>query len=214
MSSSRVQRSSLTGEIRSPFGVATCLRLRCIAPATLHPHTVPPTAGAAVQAAQRILTLATESLDMMRGVTGVVKDSLDRADAWVGRLRVVGIQRGPNDAEGDDRPGHDHSMQSLSASREDEQDRSSKTEDEEEGDMSHMRTPSCSSLTLSSIPSTPYSVPGTPAPGPIDVPSPGVVTGIAGLSLGMAARGGELGIDMRKPIEYRKGGDEEMDVDE
>lgn len=32
-------------------------------------------------AAQRILVLATESLDMMRGVTGVVKDSLDRADA-------------------------------------------------------------------------------------------------------------------------------------
>ncbi|KAI0056060.1 hypothetical protein BV25DRAFT_1655924 [Artomyces pyxidatus] len=55
---------------------------------------VPPTAGAATQAAQRILTLATESLDMMRGVTGVVKDSLDRADAWVERLRVVGLQRG------------------------------------------------------------------------------------------------------------------------
>ncbi|KAH7914840.1 transcription factor Opi1-domain-containing protein [Hygrophoropsis aurantiaca] len=51
------------------------------------------TAGAATQAAQRILTLATESLDMMRGVTGVVKDSLDRADTWVERLRVVGLQR-------------------------------------------------------------------------------------------------------------------------
>jgi hypothetical protein len=25
---------------------------------------------------------------MMRGVTGVVKDSLDRADAWVERLRL------------------------------------------------------------------------------------------------------------------------------
>ena len=33
------------------------------------------------QAAQRILTLATESLDMIRGVTGVVKESLDRANA-------------------------------------------------------------------------------------------------------------------------------------
>ena len=54
---------------------------------------VPPTAGSAKQAAQRILALATESLDMMRGVTGVVKDSLDRADAWVERLRVVGLQR-------------------------------------------------------------------------------------------------------------------------
>jgi len=30
---------------------------------------------------------------MMRGVTGVVKDSLDRADAWVERLRVIGLQR-------------------------------------------------------------------------------------------------------------------------
>jgi len=54
---------------------------------------VPPTAGSAKQAAQRILALATESLDMMRGVTSVVKDSLDRADAWVERLRVVGLQR-------------------------------------------------------------------------------------------------------------------------
>lgn len=36
---------------------------------------------AATQAAQRILTLATESLDMIRGVTGVFRESLDRADA-------------------------------------------------------------------------------------------------------------------------------------
>ncbi|KAK0431963.1 transcription factor Opi1-domain-containing protein [Armillaria borealis] len=56
------------------------------------------TAGTAMVAAQRILTLATESLDMMRGVTGVVKDSLDRADAWVGRLRTVGI-RGATEGE-------------------------------------------------------------------------------------------------------------------
>lgn len=58
-----------------------------------HANAIPPTAGGATQAAQRILTLATESLDMMRGVTGVVKDSLDRADAWVERLRIVGLQR-------------------------------------------------------------------------------------------------------------------------
>jgi hypothetical protein len=51
------------------------------------------TASATTQAAQRILTLATESLDMMRGVTGVVKDSLDRADMWLDRLRMVGLQR-------------------------------------------------------------------------------------------------------------------------
>jgi len=50
-------------------------------------------AGTALVAAQRILALATESLDMMRNVTGVMKDSLDRAEAWVGRLRTVGIQR-------------------------------------------------------------------------------------------------------------------------
>lgn len=37
----------------------------------------------ATAAAQRILNLATESLDMMRNVTGVVKDSLDCADAYV-----------------------------------------------------------------------------------------------------------------------------------
>ena len=43
-------------------------------------------------AAQRILTLATESLDMLRGVTGVVKDSLDQAETWVGRLHAVGLQ--------------------------------------------------------------------------------------------------------------------------
>ncbi|KAJ7247311.1 transcription factor Opi1-domain-containing protein [Mycena rebaudengoi] len=51
-------------------------------------------ASKAVAAARRVLTLATESLDMMRGVTAVVGDSLDRADAWVDRLRTVGIQRG------------------------------------------------------------------------------------------------------------------------
>lgn len=50
---------------------------------------LPPTAGAATQAAQRILTLSTESLDMMRGVTSVVKESLDRAEASVGSLLVV-----------------------------------------------------------------------------------------------------------------------------
>ncbi|KAI9457163.1 transcription factor Opi1-domain-containing protein, partial [Boletus coccyginus] len=52
-----------------------------------------PTASTATRAAQHILTLATESLDMMRGVTSVVKESLDRADAWVERLRIIGVQR-------------------------------------------------------------------------------------------------------------------------
>jgi hypothetical protein len=56
-----------------------------------------PTAASATLAAHRILTLATESLDMMRGVTGVFKDSLDRAEAWIERLRIIGIQRGQQD---------------------------------------------------------------------------------------------------------------------
>ena len=43
-------------------------------------------ASAALVASQRILALATESLDMMRNVTGVVKESLDRADAYVSSL--------------------------------------------------------------------------------------------------------------------------------
>lgn len=50
--------------------------------------------AAVVVTAQRVLGLATESLDMMRGVAGVVKDSLDRAELWIGRMRSVGLQRG------------------------------------------------------------------------------------------------------------------------
>ncbi|KAI0742025.1 transcription factor Opi1-domain-containing protein [Daedaleopsis nitida] len=75
-------------------------------PNRTHPHSrqtstaagggTPPTVDSATQAAQKILTLATESLDMLRGVTSVFKDSLDRADIWVDRLRVVGLQRGQN----------------------------------------------------------------------------------------------------------------------
>ncbi|KAI1796732.1 Opi1-domain-containing protein [Ganoderma leucocontextum] len=62
----------------------------------------PPTVDGATRAAQKLLTLATESLDMLRGVTGVFRDSLDRADIWVERLRVVGLQRGQNgNVEGD-----------------------------------------------------------------------------------------------------------------
>ncbi|KAH9992722.1 transcription factor Opi1-domain-containing protein, partial [Russula compacta] len=80
-----------------PQAWASAARRENVAPAPIPtrgaPVPVPPTAGSAKQAAQRILALATESLDMMRGVTGVVKDSLDRADAWVERLRVIGLQR-------------------------------------------------------------------------------------------------------------------------
>jgi hypothetical protein len=56
----------------------------------------------AMYAAQRVLMLATEGLDMMRGVTGVVKESLDRAETWVGRMRAVGVMRSESEeASGD-----------------------------------------------------------------------------------------------------------------
>ncbi len=44
--------------------------------------------NAATMAATRVLTLATESLDMMRGVTGVFRESLDRAELWVERYVI------------------------------------------------------------------------------------------------------------------------------
>lgn len=108
-----------------------------------------PTTSAATQAAQRVLTLATESLDMMRGVTSVVKDSLDRADAWVERLRVVGLQR---------QQPHDDSEPFDPASSPFAQHRRQN---------SIPGLSSTSSTPFSSIPSTPaanYSAPATPAP--------------------------------------------------
>lgn len=66
---------------------------RATSPSSLRTHAharnaggMPPTAGAATQAAQKILTLATESLDMLRSVTGVFKESLDKADAYASTL--------------------------------------------------------------------------------------------------------------------------------
>lgn len=50
-------------------------------------------AAATAQAANRVLTLAVESLDILRSVTVVFGESLDRADIWVERLRVLGLQR-------------------------------------------------------------------------------------------------------------------------
>ena len=81
--------------------------------------------GAVLVAAQWILTLATESLDIMRVVTGVVKDRLDHADVcvcyfsdpwmlltftcrWVGRLCTVGIQCGVQ--EGEDTKGYEFEL--------------------------------------------------------------------------------------------------------
>ncbi|BGP28549.1 transcriptional regulator opi1 [Rhodotorula toruloides] len=45
------------------------------------------------EAADRILTFAVESLDMLRSVTGIFGESVERAEAWIERLRVVGLDR-------------------------------------------------------------------------------------------------------------------------
>lgn len=50
-------------------------------------------AATTAQAANRVLTLAVESLDILRSVTVVFGESLDRAEIWVERLRVLGLQR-------------------------------------------------------------------------------------------------------------------------
>ncbi|SCV68376.1 BQ2448_497 [Microbotryum intermedium] len=44
-------------------------------------------------AAERILTFAVESLDMLRGVTGIFSDSVARAEDWIERLRIIGLDR-------------------------------------------------------------------------------------------------------------------------
>ncbi|PWN22963.1 Opi1-domain-containing protein [Microstroma glucosiphilum] len=53
----------------------------------------PMSAAATAQAANRVLTLAVESLDILRSVTVVVGESLDRAELWMERLRMLGLQR-------------------------------------------------------------------------------------------------------------------------
>ncbi|KAK1222806.1 transcriptional regulator opi1 [Marasmius sp. AFHP31] len=53
--------------------------------------------SSAMATAQKVLALATESLDMMKNVTSVVKDSLDAADAWVATLRLRAANEGPMD---------------------------------------------------------------------------------------------------------------------
>ncbi|GJN92099.1 hypothetical protein Rhopal_005128-T1 [Rhodotorula paludigena] len=45
------------------------------------------------EAADRILTFAVESLDMLRSVTGIFGESVERAEAWIERLRVIGVDR-------------------------------------------------------------------------------------------------------------------------
>lgn len=50
------------------------------------------TRGTTEIAADRILSFAVEGLDMLKSVTGTFSESVDRADAWVERLRIIGIQ--------------------------------------------------------------------------------------------------------------------------
>ncbi|GAA5935262.1 hypothetical protein JCM3775_007251 [Rhodotorula graminis] len=45
------------------------------------------------EAADRILTFAVESLDMLRSVTGIFSESVERAETWIERLRIVGLDR-------------------------------------------------------------------------------------------------------------------------
>ncbi|CAG8524913.1 17289_t:CDS:2 [Acaulospora morrowiae] len=44
--------------------------------------------------ARRLLSLATESLDMLRRVGGIFGETVERAEAWVERLRAVGVASG------------------------------------------------------------------------------------------------------------------------
>ncbi|CDZ96200.1 Transcription factor Opi1 [Phaffia rhodozyma] len=49
--------------------------------------------GMARGAAGRVMTLAVESLDMITGLAQVFGESLERAEAWIERLRILGPQR-------------------------------------------------------------------------------------------------------------------------
>lgn len=88
--SDRVSRGGRTAGAPYSYGkgeVGPSPRSRPPSRATSPSHTrqangcAPPNGAAMAQAAQKILTLAMESLDMLRAVTQVFKDSLDKADA-------------------------------------------------------------------------------------------------------------------------------------
>ncbi|KAI6014026.1 transcription factor Opi1-domain-containing protein [Pisolithus microcarpus] len=117
------------------------------------------TASAVTRAAQQILTLATESLDMVRGVTGVVKESLDRADAWVERLRIVGLQRQQDPQDTQEQLEYLSSLSSLSGST------SASVSIGSSSLMDHRQSlPGLSSTpSTPAQASTPFSVPSTPA---------------------------------------------------
>jgi hypothetical protein len=108
----------------------------------------------------------------MRGVTGVMKDSLDRADAWVGRLRVVGLaQPEEQRVQGSHPEGDDLSRSAGHGRGKDDGDG-----EDEYGSRSYYSA----SSTFSSVPSTP----GPPSPGV------GAVMGLGGLNLDKRGGGG------------------------
>ncbi|EIW78804.1 Opi1-domain-containing protein [Coniophora puteana RWD-64-598 SS2] len=127
-----------------------------------------PTAGSATAAAQRILTLAMESLDMMRGVTSVMKESLDRADAWVERLRVVGIQRGQiseqqSQAQSEDMPPPPPPSSSSSSDVNGSSSSSSTLAHRRKHSLPHLTSSASTSAVSTPAQDTPYSsVPTTP----------------------------------------------------
>ncbi|GAA6023673.1 hypothetical protein JCM11491_005268 [Sporobolomyces phaffii] len=49
--------------------------------------------GPTEEAADRVLTFAVESLDMLRSVANIFGESVEKAEAWIERLRIVGLQR-------------------------------------------------------------------------------------------------------------------------
>ncbi|KAK9719747.1 transcriptional regulator opi1 [Basidiobolus ranarum] len=76
------------------------------------------------ESARRILTLATESLLMLQSVAGIFKDSVERAESWVDRLRSMGMS--PTVTNGEDQrflPSSDQSHPDQMAVDENEQDR-------------------------------------------------------------------------------------------
>ncbi|GAA5922760.1 transcriptional regulator OPI1 [Sporobolomyces koalae] len=49
--------------------------------------------GPTEEAADRVLTFAVESLDMLKSVSSIFGESVEKAEAWIERLRIVGLQR-------------------------------------------------------------------------------------------------------------------------
>jgi len=110
---------------------------------------------------------------MMRNVTGVMKDSLDRAEAWVGRLRTVGLQRDTTQVEDGD----------ITSEFEFSQ-RGSQHEPDQEDIPSSPFFSASSTVWGSSIPSTPAGDTFTPAyAAGGGAASPGVTLPIGAMSL-------------------------------